>query len=343
MQGKEFEEKNHPRWAEYEKALGELEKRGQFTQQGQDVSRVPAMFRGVCTDLALARHRMYGVPVNEHLNKLVIRGHKQIHRRAGGTWDRLFRLVAVDFPVAVRAEWRLLIVCTLAFVLPLVGVAMAGFHWPDFSWVEAVLGTRMMEQLDMMYGSTDDQISNLRNEYGSNFMMFCMYIWNNIGIDFRIYAGGILACLGTLFFLIYNGVFFGAVVAYIHVACSTEAFYTFVAGHSSFELIAMVIAGMAGMRIGLGLLNRGRKTLRRSLLDAGKKSLPLIFGAAIMTFVAAAIEGFWSAQALPPMLKYTVGIALWVVCFLYLGLAGRRIPVRQAVGNPAGERRAVEA
>ena len=110
-------------------------------------------------------------------------------------------------------------------------------------------------------------------------------------------------------------------------------FYTFVAGHSSFELIAMVIAGMAGMRIGLGLLNPGRKTVRRSLMDAGKKSLPLIFGAAIMTFVAAAIEGFWSAQALPPMVKYSVGIALWIVCFLYLGLAGRGSSVKAVAGE----------
>ena len=78
--------------------------------------------------------------------------------------------------------------------------------------------------------------------------MFCFYIMNNIGIDFRIYAGGILACLGTFFFLIYNGVFFGAVIAYIHIACEPQAFYTFVAGHSSFELIAMVISGMAVSR-----------------------------------------------------------------------------------------------
>ncbi|MBK1830682.1 stage II sporulation protein M [Verrucomicrobiaceae bacterium R5-34] len=320
MQGKEFEEKNAERWAEYDQTLSRLEKK---RDPSIDVSTLPTRFREICTDLALARHRMYGMPMNEHLNELVIRGHKMIHRRAGGTWEMLLRFVAVDFPVAVRKEWRLLIVATLSFVLPLIGVALAGFYWPDFSWIQAVLGPQMMQQLDMMYGSSDDQISNLRDEYGSNFMMFCHYIWNNIGIDFRIYAGGILACLGSLFFLIYNGVFFGAVIAYIHTACSTKAFYTFVAGHSSFELIAMVIAGMAGLRIGLGLLHPGRKTRRKSLMDAGKKSLPLILGAALMTFVAAAIEGFWSAQALPEMLKYSVGIALWFVCVLYLALAGR--------------------
>ena len=320
MQGKEFEEKNAQRWAEYEQTVNALEK----NTEGLDVSRVPNMFREICTDLALARHRMYGMPMNERLNVLVIRGHKIIHRRAGGTWAKLFRLIAVDFPVAVRAEWRLLIVATLSFILPLIGVAMAGFYWSDFSWVEAVLGAGMMTQLDLMYGSSREQISNMREEYGSNFRMFCHYIAHNIGIDFRIFAGGILACLGTLFFLIYNGVFFGAVIAYIHVACDKEAFYTFVAGHSSFELIAMVIAGMAGLRIGLGILHVGRKTMSRSLLDAGRKALPLIYGAALMTFVAAAIEGVWSARDLPPMVKYTTGITLWVVVILYLVFSGRR-------------------
>jgi len=319
MRAKEFEKRNQRRWQEFEEALTSIEKKSGEV----DAARLPAMFRSVCTDLALARHRMYGIPISEGLNAKVIRGHKLIYRRAGGSWARLFRLVFVDFPVAFRAEWRLLIVAALSFILPLAGVAAAGFYWPDFSWVEAVLGAHMMENLDKMYGSADDQIANLREEYGSNFMMFCFYIWNNIGIDFRIFAGGILACLGTLFFLIYNGVFFGAVIAYIHVACSTEAFYSFVAGHSSFELIAMVIAGMAGLRIGLGILNRGRKTLGRSLLDAGKKALPLIYGAALMTLVAAAIEGFWSARALPPAVKYVTGIALWLLVIAYLVLSGR--------------------
>lgn len=319
MQGKQFEEKNTERWAEYERTLEAVEKKGHTL----DVSKVPTMFREICTDLALARHRMYGMPMNERLNELVIRGHKMIHRRAGGTWEMLLKFIVADFPVAVRKEWRLLIVATLSFIVPLIGVALAGFYWPDFSWIQAILGPQMMGQLDSMYGG-DNDIADFRGQYGSNFMMFCLYVLNNIGIDFRIYAGGILACLGSLFFLAYNGVYFGAVVAYIHTACNTETFYTFVAGHSSFELIAMVIAGMAGLRIGLGLLKPGRKTRRRSLMDAGKKSLPLIIGAALMTFVAAVIEGFWSAQVMPPMVKYSVGIALWGVCFLYLGLAGWR-------------------
>ena len=43
-------------------------------------------------------------------------------------------------------------------------------------------------------------------------MMFAHYINNNVGIDFRIFAGGIFFGIGTLFFLIYNGLYLGAVV-----------------------------------------------------------------------------------------------------------------------------------
>jgi len=325
MQGKEFEHKNRARWGEYERMLNSVEAKSRQDNQaaGLDVSRLPAMFREVCTDLALARHRMYGMTLSENLNELVIRGHKVIHRRSGGTWGKVFRFAAFEFPMAVRAEWRLLVVATLSFLLPAIGMILAGFYWSDFSWIQAVLGPGMMQSLDSMYGSRDDQISNLRSEYGSNFMMFCHYIMNNIGIDFRIYAGGILACLGTFFFLIFNGVFFGAVIVYIHKSCDPQAFYTFVVGHSSWELIAMVIAGMAGLRIGLGLLHPGRNTRRRALMVAGKRSLPLIFGAAGMTLIAASIEGFWSAEPFPPSVKYTVGAMMWIFVLSYLGFAGR--------------------
>jgi uncharacterized membrane protein SpoIIM required for sporulation len=323
MQGKEFEEKNRQRWMAYDQMVRFLERGENGKAIGMDVSRLPAMFREICTDLALARHRMYGIQMSDWLNEQVIRGHKLIHRRPIGTWAKVLRFAAYEFPIAVRAEWKLFVVATLSFILPLIGMVLAGFFWSDFSWIQAVLGPDMMQQLDTMYGSSDDQIANLRSEYGSNFMMFCHYIMNNIGIDFRIYAGGILACVGTFLFLIFNGVFFGAVVTYIHKACEPQAFYTFVVGHSSWELIAMIIAGMAGLRVGMGLLHPGRNSRRRSLMEAGKQSLPLIFGAAGMTLIAAGIEGFWSAQPLPPMVKYTVGALMWVFVVSYLLFAGR--------------------
>ena len=180
-----------------------------------------------------------------------------------------------------------------------------------------------MAGMEQMYGGQEDQIHHLREKFGSNFMMFGHYIRNNVGIDFQIFAGGILACIGTIFFLIYNGVHIGASAGYVHYACNPESFWTFVAGHSSYELLGMVVAGMAGMRLGLGILKPGRLPRGRALAEAGKRALPLLYGAAVMTGLAAVVEGFWSAQAMPAGVKYGVGIAGWALHVVYFLAMGR--------------------
>ena len=155
-------------------------------------------------------------------------------------------------------------------------------------------------------------------------MMFCFYIYNNVAIDFRIFAGGMAGGLGTLFFLLFNGLQLGAAAGYVDHACNPESFWTFVAGHSSFELLGMIVAGMAGMRLGLAILRPGRLPRVRALMEASKEALPLIYGAALLTTLAALVEGFWSAQPLPSAVKYSVGIAGWIAHILYFSLAGRR-------------------
>ena len=180
--------------------------------------------------------------------------------------------------------------------------------------------------MEAMYGSETDQIAHLRDKFGSNFMMFCFYIQNNVGIDFQVFAGGLVAGLGTIFFLVFNGLAIGGAAGYVNEALNPQAFWGFVAGHSSFELLGMVVAGMAGMRLGMGLLRPGRMSRAKSLAASAKEALPLIYGAAGMTTLAAAVEGFWSAQPLPVELKYGVGIGFWLLhaaYFLLLGRGGR--------------------
>ena len=45
-------------------------------------------------------------------------------------------------------------------------------------------------------------------------------------------------------------------------------------------------------------------------------------------FVAAIIEGFWSALPLPPMVKYSAAATLWIAVIGYLGFAGRELRER---------------
>ncbi len=318
MTAGDFEERNAARWDEYERLVTSMEKGKSGTNAGQ----LPRLFREVSQDLSLAESRMYGLALAERLNALVIRGYKLIYRTRRGTWENALRFVTADFPQTIRREWKLFWLCSAVFWLPFFAMIISA-HF-DIRWVQAALGPDGMASMEEMYGGKEEQLSHLRSEYGSNFMMFCFYIYNNVAIDFRIFAGGMLAGLGTMFYLLFNGVQLGAAAGYVNHACDPESFWSFVAGHSSYELLGMVVAGMAGMRLGLAILRPGRLPRVRALVEASKRAQPLIYGAALMTTMAACVEGFWSAQAIPSEWKYAVGIAGWIGHIAWFTLAGRR-------------------
>lgn len=315
----DFETRNGPRWNEYEQLVAGVEA-GKPQPAAADL---PRRFRELSRDLSLAEARMYGWRISERLNGLVIRGYEMIYQTRRGGWLAFLQFIAVGFPQAVRREWRLFVLCSLVFWVPFFALLLSAGH--DIRWIEAVLGADGMANMEQMYAGKEEQISHLRSEYGSNFMMFCFYIYNNVAIDFRVFAGGMAAGIGTLFYLLYNGLQIGASAGYANHACNPESFWTFVAGHSSFELIGIVISGMAGMRLGLAVLNPGRLTRVKALVEAAKQALPLIYGAAVLTTIAAVIEGFWSAQVMASEIKYTVGGMGWLLLTLYLLFAGRRV------------------
>lgn len=317
MSSLDFEDRRREAWNELDRMIESVEK----GRPEPGVFQLPRRFREACADLALARHRMYGGHVVSRLNELVIRGYKLLYRSRKKGGEAFVRFVFATFPAMVRKEWRLFWLCSALFWLPFFG--MMAVAWIDIDWIQAVLGAEGMASMEAMYGGEEEQLSHLRSEYGSNFMMFAHYINNNVGIDFQIFAGGILAGLGTIFFLIFNGVYIGAAAGYVSYACNPESFWTFVAGHSSFELLGMVVAGMAGMRLGLGVLKPGRMSRGKSIAAGAKRSLPLILGAGGMTALAAVVEGFWSAQPLPAEVKYGFGITMWVLHGAYFLLLGR--------------------
>jgi uncharacterized membrane protein SpoIIM required for sporulation len=313
-----FEKKNGPRWCEMDTLMVAVEKR----QREMDVRSLPRLFRQACADLALAQYRMYGDRVVRALNERVIRGYKLLYRGRSAGLERCVLFLVATFPQAIRREWRLFWLCNALFWMPFFAL-MISVQW-ELTWVQSVLGQDGMVSMEKMYGGDGaSQTSHLREEFGSNFMMFAHYIRNNVGIDFRLFAGGILAGLGTIFFIVFNGVMIGASAGYANYACNPVAFWSFVSGHSSFELLGMCVVGMAGIRMGLGMVKPGRLPRARALRESTMRAMPLLFGGALMTAMAAVIEGFWSARDVTVQWKYAVGIFFWVLHAFYFLVAGR--------------------
>ena len=155
--------------------------------------------------------------------------------------------------------------------------------------------------------------------------MFGFYIYNNISIAFRTFAGGVLLGVGSAFVLLFNGLFIGAITGYLTAQGYAETFYTFVAGHGPFELTGIVLAGVAGLKMGWAVAAPGRLSRQEALRQAAAGGIRIILGVIALLVLAAFVEAFWSGnRAVPAAIKYAVGAAGWILVIGYFARTGRR-------------------
>lgn len=318
-----FEASRRPLWNAYEQELDRKTGRSGSGKKDEDrkptePADLPRLYREVSRDLGLARDRAYSAALQEELNDWVLRGHQELYRSKRTSFAGILNFLAFGFPILVRQRSDRFWFCTAAFCIPFFLMWWAGSVAPE--WILGLLPESTMQSMNEMYGNPDGLQGRSAE---SGFQMFAFYIRNNVGIDFRVFAGGILAGVGSLFFLGFNAFYLGAVFGYITIAGHNDQFLPFVAGHGSFEITAIWISAMAGLEVGMAWIAPGGKTRRYAMVEGARSGLKLLGGAAFMTTIAAAIEGFWSPSAAPVVVKYWVGGSLWIVVALYLAFAGR--------------------
>jgi uncharacterized membrane protein SpoIIM required for sporulation len=162
------------------------------------------------------------------------------------------------------------------------------------------------------------------------------YVNNNVGIALRCFATGVAFGLGSAFYLVENGLATGAIFGYVAAHGAGDNILTFVVGHGSLELGAIVLAGGAGLSLGWSIVAPGVRTRIASLQATARSAVIVVLGAAVMLFCAAAIEGFWSASGAPSTLKRGVGVVLFVATLAYLTLGGRRSADAEALERSEG-------
>ena len=286
-----------------------------------DAARLAMLYRASCEHLALARARAYPAHLTARLDALTQRAHALIYRRGDYGAARFARLFLIDFPQAVRAHWRYVLVAGLVFGLPLVLLGIATYADPGFILSMHDAGT--VRDYEEMYGPEARSIGRNRGA-STDWMMFGFYIKNNIGIAFQCFASGIFFGLGSLFFLAYNGIVAGSLAGYLTARGHGETFYSFVITHGAFELTAIVLSGAAGLRLGHALLAPGRRTRRAALELAASEAAVIVYGVVAMLLIAAAVEAFWSsARWISPAVKFGVGGVCWALVMAYLIWQGR--------------------
>lgn len=282
-----------------------------------EISRLGALYRSLCSDLMRARSAGYETELLAHLDSLAARAHNLLYGAEPVRLAALGEFLLRTFPRTLRAQARFFAVASALFVVPMVLALVATLAHPDFA--QAVLPHEQLEASAQMYA---DSLAG--RDSGEDAAMAGFYVHNNVGIAFRCFATGILFGLGSVFFLVYNGMVIGTVLGWVIVQGHGYNILTFVCGHTPFELTAICIAGGAGLQMGYALVRTEGRTRLGSLRAQAAAVGTIVGGAAVMLVIAAAIEGFWSPSGVSAPVKWVVAGVLSLAVAAYLAFAGRR-------------------
>ncbi|SFP50391.1 stage II sporulation protein M [Pseudomonas sp. NFPP28] len=315
-----FESRHQRQWQAFAEQLKQLE---QGQAKAGDVADFPHQYRRLCQHLALAQERGYSSYLVDPLQQLALRGHQQLYRHRSQLAANALSFVLADFPRLVREQWRFVLIASLLFFGSLVGIALLVYLFPDL--IYSIVSPQQVAEMQGMYDPDASRLGRAAERASSeDWMMFGYYVMHNIGIAFQTFAAGLVFGLGSVFFLVFNGLIIGAVSGHLTEIGYGQTFWSFVIGHGAFELTAIALAGAAGLQLGWALIAPGQLTRGESLRLAARKSVQMLCGVMIFLLIAALIEAYWSSTTvITPWVKYLVGAVLWLLVGTYLGFAGR--------------------
>src|SRR5262245_42097231 len=208
-----FEALYQAEWQELEELLDRVLKRtSKRSKEPLRGERIAALYRRACEHLALARARSYPAYLLDRLERLTADAHQVIYQQREFGAAALWRIVSRDFPRAVRADYIYVWVATALFTVPLLALGLLVYYEPNL--ILAVVDGESAAQMEQMYSRSAEEIGRTRDA-GDDWMMFGIYIRNNIGIAFQCFASGLAAGVGSIFFIVYNGAVIGAIAGYL--------------------------------------------------------------------------------------------------------------------------------
>jgi uncharacterized membrane protein SpoIIM required for sporulation len=278
-----------------------------------------ALYREVCTDLMRARALSLGLDLTSYLDALAARAHNTLYASKPRRLPEAMQMLWHDFPVALRRRLPYFVTATGLFCVPFFVGLFAAVGSKSFAFT--VLPTEVLEEMAESYSSGFAE----GRAGGTDAAMAGFYVYNNVGIAFRCFATGILFGVGSVFFLVYNGLAVGAIAGFVVSSGGGQHLLTFVSGHAPFELTAILIAGGAGLQMGYSLIDTKGLTRTSSLRAQASELVALVCGAAVMLAIAALIEAFWSPSSISAPAKWGVGIANLASVVMFLTLVGRGV------------------
>lgn len=279
------------------------------------VRRLGALYRSAAADLALARRRFRGDPVERRLETLVGQARHLVY-------DAPTRRIA-PLRFFYRDYWRLVASRPVPLVVSavlLLGPATLALVWAlgDPGAAGGLVPGDYRSVTEPRPGGSDLGLT-VEEEAAFASQVFT----NNIQVSFLAVAGGMALGLVTAFVLVFNGTLLGAVAGLATEAGNGRIFFELVTAHGVLELSCIVVAGAAGLRLGWSIVDPGRLRRVDSLAAEARRTVAIVLGTAPWFVLAGLVEGFLTPAGTGLAAVLAIGFALGALYWLLVVVLGR--------------------
>jgi len=291
-------------WRELETLVGRGGRRP-HRLGAEGVLRLGELYRGATADLALARRRWPGDPVVQRLDELVARSRHLVYAAPSRRFSPLEFLASGYWRLVAERPVLLAVSALLLFAPAALGASWA-LDDPGAAGGLVPLEYRQVaeprtEGTDL--GFSPDEQAGFATEIFTN----------NIRVSFLAFAGGITGGVLTAAVLLFNGVLFGTVGGLAWEAGNGKYFVELVSAHGVLELSCIVVAGMAGLRLGWAIVDPGRLPRLTALRHEARRAVLIALGTAPWLVLAGLVEGFLTPTGLGLAQALAIGVTLGAV------------------------------
>ena len=309
-----FQREREPAWKEL---AGLVHAAGRRPERlgPERVRRLGALYRSAAADLALARRRFRGDPVERRLEALVGQARHLVY-------DAPTRRIA-PLRFFARDYWRLVASRPVPLVVSAVllfGPATLALVWAlgDPGAAGGLVPGDYRSVTEPRPGGSD---LGLTVEEEAAFAS--QVLTNNIQVSFLAVAGGMALGLVTAIVLVFNGTLLGAVAGLATEAGNGRIFFELVTAHGVLELSCIVVAGAAGLRLGWSIVDPGRLRRVDSLAGEARRTVAFVLGTAPWFVLAGLVEGFLTPAGTGLAAVLAIGFGLGALYWLLVVVLGR--------------------
>ncbi len=299
-----FIKKNAEKWTEYQQ------------QPSTDPDEQAERFITLLDDLSYSRTFYPQSKVTKWINGIAVGTYQSIYQNKKEKFNRLITFWTTELPLLFRRHHKTLLFVTVFFVAcVIIGYLTSKY---DKNFVSSILGPEYVSETEERIAK-GDPFGIYRDD--DKFNMFMRIAVNNIRVSFMCFAGGLIFWLvippfwwfSTIYMLLFNGIMIGAFeeMFFAHGLGWQSILVIWV--HGTIEIWSIVIAGTAGMIMGLSYIVPGnfkrKDSFKRGVKDACKIILALIpffiFAAFLESYVTYLMSNTFDKTN-------NVGLPIWV-------------------------------